>query len=162
MKKTKIRHVMSFGMIAAIFSDYLPLGNRTFPSRNDNAVPEQFLKLFFKTIGVVRDCLQSFTLNSYWDKSVMCDPGRSSGDPFLRNHCTRSMILFLATTGKIGYAFKEDKSEDEDLPRNRLYGCSGKISLIRYRTNRMVIPVCSQIRSPLKQTGLYEKGDYHQ
>ncbi len=162
------------GLITVSFFDYSysNFGKKAFPYWYFNMVPEQFLKLFFKTIGVVKDCLQSFNPNLFWDESIMYDSGRISEDPFGVDHNLFFMILIFAIADskdsdwiqisrtKIGYAFKENKTEDNDLTNDRLCPHSGKIPVRRYSNIRDLVPVGSL--PPLKQTGNYEKGDCYQ
>ncbi len=164
MQKTQIGFWALFGMTAIFFSDYLDsaFGKKNFPGRHAGVAPEQILELFFKTIGVVKDCLQGFSPNLYWDESVMCDSGKTSEGPFGRDRNLFLLISFFAIAGKTGFAFKGNKTEEGDASLNRPYSRSGIVPLNRYPTYRSQVPVGSPNRSPLKQTGLYEKGDCYQ
>lgn len=183
-QKIEIGIAAILGLTAAFFFDYSysNFGKKAFPCRYFHIVPEQFFKLFFKTIGVIKDCLQSFNPDRQFanqDKSIMYDSGRISEKLFGVDHNLFLMILIFAIAGpkdpdwiqssgdKTGYAFSEwipsgedNKTEDNDAKSNRLCVHSGRISLSRYPINREMIPVGSQ--PPLKQTGLYEKGDCYQ
>jgi hypothetical protein len=186
-QKTEIGIVVMLGLTTAFLFDYSysNFGKKAFPYRCFSMVPGQFLKLFLKTIGVVKDCLstnpygvvdrvvnQSF--NPEWqaanrDESMIYDLGRISENSFGVDHNSFLMILIFAIAGSkrsdliqfgrnsIGHAFKENKTEDHDLTNDRRCANSGKIPVIRYSNSRKLIPVGSL--APLKQTGLYEKGD---
>jgi len=103
-QKTNIGIAAMLGLITAIFFDYSHsnFGKRAFPYRYINILPERFLDLFFKTIGVVKDCLQSFNPDCHFanqDKSIMYDSGRISETQFGVDHNLFSMILIFAIAG---------------------------------------------------------------
>ena len=149
----------------AAFLGYSSSRMKTFPRRYIETIPQQFLELFFKTIGVIRDCLQSFNPEFFRDESVKFDTGNFSDDYFGRCHNLALTILLFAIAHE-NHTFKgnitsEWTSWEKDYytQHNRLYNHSGRIPSIQYEINRNIIPAGSL--SPLKQTGLYEKGDYY-
>jgi hypothetical protein len=167
----------TFGLIATSFCDYSgsKFGKKSFPCRYDGIMPEQFSKIFFKTIGVVKDCLQSFSPNWHVAKrdiSVMYNSGIISEDSFANDHDLLLTILIFAiddqkdddwtqfSRNRTGYAFKENETEVDDSPHGHPNEHSGRTRLTGYQVRRNLIPVGSL--PPLKQTGLYEKGDCYQ
>jgi len=167
-REIKIEFITLLGLIAAFFPDYSDsnFGNETFPYRYDGVVPEKFLKLFFKTVGVVRDCVRSFS--PHWkvacgEKSVMYYPEESSGDQFKENHNLSLVVLFFSFA-RDGYTFKKNgtskwshSGKDENPHLKCLHHYSGRTPLSRHQTSRN--SACSL--PPLKEIGHYEKGDYY-
>ncbi len=144
-------------------------GKPPFPDRYTNAMPESFVELFSKIIGVVQDCLQSFVSTLFEDNNVVLYSGRISANPFRADRKSSLMIGFFAVPGVPGDEPNENrvsewiplgKGNSPSHPRVRRF--SGKTPHCRVSNCRDVIPAGSQIRSPFKQIGLYEKGDYHQ
>jgi hypothetical protein len=162
--KTGIGIRAIFGLIAIFFYNYssCTFGKESFPRRRGIPMPEQFLKLFFKTIGVVKDRPQSLCLDrqpASQGESVMYNSGNLSEYSFGKDHNLFLMILFFAIVHE-GYPIEENKTEEDDTSQSRLCRHSDKIPLNQYSITRNEIPVGSL--TPLKQTGIYEKGDRYQ
>ncbi len=121
---------------------------------------EQFLKLFFKTIGVVVDCLQSFS------KSVTSLSGKVEYIGPLLLILSDEAASYRSSTIGIEM-FAQNKKSDDGTVAYHEYRHSRKLSRNRIAAMDDVKdrnPVDSQNRSPLKhnRAGLYEKGDYNQ
>lgn len=130
----------------------------------------QFLKLFFKTIGVVRDCLQSFS------KSVSNDSGKVEDiNPLLVHRSPEvihlgeipQMILFFVCCRRTsrcpaGSTLAEEKTEGDDPSWHRPSRHSERFLRNQKLRNRFLVD--SPVRSPIKhnRAGHYEEGDYNQ
>ena len=163
VQRTEVGITAIYGLVAAFFykCSTSTLGKTAHLCWHSKEAADQFLQLFFKSIGVVKDCLQSFNPDICRDDNV-CDSRKLSEYLFGKGHELILMILFFAFAGETGNTFKENKTEDDNAARDRLCNHSGRISLNRYPTSRNLVRAGGRIRSPLKQTGLYEKGDCYQ
>ena len=155
--------VAMLGLMAAFLYDY---SNSTFrknalPNRLYRDLPEQCLKLFIGTVGVVKDCHRSFNLDICRDECV-CDSRNISEPSFGEDHNLFSAISLSAIAGETGHALKRNWMEYDNAKGVCLRDHSGKISSGHCSIIRNVIPIRSRIRSLLKLIGRYEKGDYHQ
>ena len=157
-------------LVVFILNCFVPsLGKPPFPELCTNAMPENFVELFFKIIGVVKDCLQSFVSTLFEDNYAVLYSGSLSENPF-RSDCKPSLMAgFFAVPGmpgdeptgnRVSEWIPLGKDNSQSHPRVRRF--SGKSPHWRVSNYRDVIPSGSQISSPFKQTGLYEKGDYYQ
>jgi hypothetical protein len=131
------------------------------PRRHFKDLPGQFLKLFFETVGVLRNCRQSFYLNTCRDECVHAS-GDISERSFGEDRWLFSAVLLQAIAGETGHAPIGKRMHVGDSAGIRPCRHSGRAPLGRCSVYRGLTPVGSGIRSPHKLTGLYEKGDCYQ
>ncbi len=139
---------------------------------------DQFSKLYFKTIGVDKDCIRSF------GKSVSNDTGRvfddrrglPAGVSVLGDNITSLFwaLVFASAANShatamvapelAGKLMTENITEADDPPRGHTYGHSDNSIKNCGLVVQGKLLVDGPSRSPSKQTraGLYEKGDYNQ
>ena len=154
------------GLALPVYGSVPLFGEAIFPSNKFRVMSEQFLKLFFKTIGVVIDCIQSFS------KSVMNFLGKMDNIGPLLLILSDEHASYLPIPIINGWAigtkmFARNKTSADDTVAYHEYKHSKKFSRIQIPAMHGAKdrnPVDSQNRSPLKhnRAGLYEKRDYNQ
>ena len=166
--------IIGFAVVPVINYSFAAGGELTSSLRHHPEVGRagQFLELIFKTIGVVRDRLQSFS------KSVLIDLGKaekikpllvlklpaviSAGEVF------QKIFLFVCGCRTNGYsagnALTIDKAERHDPSSGQVSRHSEKISWNQNLKPRKNLSVDSPVPSPIKQNraGHYEEGDCNQ
>ncbi len=139
---------------------------------------DQISKLYFKTIGVGKDCIQGFakSVSSVSGRVSEGSSGRMAGEPLIReDYISLFLILIFAAAGsyRIPIIYGANltckgmtirATEGDDPPGRRLHWHSDDLSANRDLVIQRKTLEGSPNLSPIKKirAGLYEKGDYNQ